>query len=79
MDVFVCYLSLADIVHCSRTKRQPDVLHLAGLQQVVTVAALLLQLGLDGCDLLLELSQLPGRRKTIFVAQLKRWWLYFMV
>lgn len=63
------YLSLADIVHCSGTKRQPDVLHFAGLQQVVTVAALLLQFGLDGSDLLLELSQLPGIIKKVFVEQ----------
>lgn len=56
------HLSLADVVHRPRAKRQPDVLHLAGLQQVVAVAAFLLQLGLDGCHLLLQLGQLPARR-----------------
>lgn len=59
------YLSLADIVHCSRPKRQPDILHLAGLQQIVTITALLLQLGLDSCHFLLQLSQLPERCKTL--------------
>lgn len=58
------YFSLADIIHGSRAKRQPDVLHLAGLQQVVAVTALLLQFGLDGGDLLLELGQLSGRQQT---------------
>lgn len=54
------YLSLTDVVHCSRVKRQPDILHFASLQQVVTVAALLFQFSLNGSHLLLELSQLPG-------------------
>lgn len=64
MMALLMYLSLADIIHCSRTKRQPDILHFAGLQQVVTVTALLLQFGLNGSDLLLELSQLPGIIKS---------------
>lgn len=55
------HLPLADVVHRSRTEGQPDVLHFAGLQQVVTVAPLLLQFGLDGGDFLLELGQLSAR------------------
>lgn len=59
--MYVCvYLSLADVLHGSGAERQPDVLHLTGLQQVVTVTAFLLQLGLNGRHLLLKLGQLPG-------------------
>ena len=53
------HLLLADVVHGSGLEWQPDVLHLAGLQQVVPVAALLFQLRLDGRHLLLQLGQLP--------------------
>jgi len=67
MTVFM-YLSLADVIHCSRAKWQPDILHFAGLEQVVAVTALLLQFGLNGSHLLLKLGQLPGKKFSIKIA-----------
>lgn len=61
LSVIDVYLSLVHVVQRSGEKRQPDVLHLAGLQQVVTIAPLLLQFGFDSRHFLLQLRQLSVR------------------
>lgn len=58
------YLFLTDVIHRSRAQGQSDVLHLTGLQQIVSVTAFLLQFGLNGGHLLLQLRQLPNRADT---------------
>lgn len=63
ISIINVYLSLVDVIQCSREKRQSDVLHLTGLQQIVTVAPLLLQFGFDSSHFLLQLSQLSARHE----------------
>lgn len=52
------YLLLADVIHGTLGEGKLDVLHLAGLQQVVAVTTLLLQFGFNGSHLLLQVSHL---------------------
>lgn len=63
ISIIIVYLALVDVIQCSGEKRQPDVLHLTGLQQIVTVAPLLLQFGFDSSHFLLQLSQLSTRQQ----------------
>lgn len=64
ISIISVYLSLVHLIQCSGEKRQSDVLHLTGLQQIVTVAPLLLQFGFDSSHFLLQLGQLSARRQV---------------